>query len=117
MTNRHRYSVALRLHILRLLFGRNRKVSLTRRLTLISRRYEIAERTIWRWIARRRTGGVNALRDSLRSDTLTRRTARNVLSISTAAPLSIQLDNQYHISQDAMSGAVVQSRRATKVSS
>ena len=86
-----RYSLALRLRVLKLLFRRSRKFSFTRRLISLSRRYGIPARTFWRWVARHRAGGPNALRDLLRSDTLTRR-APNVVSIDPDTPVRLPLD-------------------------
>lgn len=85
---KRRYPLALRLRVLRLLFGRNRKLSFSRRLTLLSRRYRIAARTVWRWVRRYRAGGADGLRDHVRRDTLTRRAPANVASISGAEAVS-----------------------------
>jgi hypothetical protein len=87
-----RYPLALRLRLLRALFGGSLKLSFSRRLMLLSRRYLIADRTAWRWVRRYRAGGADGLRDHLRSDTLTRRAPANVASITPGAPVRLPLD-------------------------
>ncbi len=89
---RRRYPLARRLHILRLLFGRSRKLSFSRRLILLARRYGVADRTLWRWVRRYRLGGVDGMRDHVRRDTLTRRAPANVASITPGAPVRLPLD-------------------------
>lgn len=86
-----RYSLALRLRFLRVLFGPNCKFSLTRRLILLSRRYTVSQRQAWRWVALYRKAGADGLRDHLRSDTLTRRSP-GVLSIDTGASAYLPID-------------------------
>jgi transposase-like protein len=72
---RRRYPLELRLRCLRALLHPQRqpKSSFTRRVLLYSSRYGICDKSIWRWLRKYRSGGVDALRDHLRRDTLTRR--------------------------------------------
>jgi transposase-like protein len=91
-SKRRRYPVALRLRMLRLLFGRSCEISLSRELILLSRRYELSARTLWRWVALYRKGGANALRDLLRGDTLTHRAPANVASNTPGVAVRLPLD-------------------------
>lgn len=68
-----RFSVAMRIAHVRALLICERKQPLTWRVNCRARRFGIAQRTLWRWIARFRTGGADALRDSFRRDMFTRR--------------------------------------------
>ena len=92
---KRRYSLAIRLRILRLLFAQGRKSSLSRRVRLWAYRLGMKhDRTIYRWLRRYRDGGANELRDKLRSDTLTRRAPSNVLSITPDSPVRLPLDEK-----------------------
>ena len=70
----------------------SRKLSFSRRLILLARRYGVADRTLWRWVRRYRLGGVDGMRDHVRRDTLTRRAPANVASITPGAPVRLPLD-------------------------
>jgi transposase-like protein len=91
---RRRYPLWFRLQCLRALLAPQRppKSTFSRRVRLYAGRFNIAVSTIWRWLALYRKGGVDALRDHLRRDTLTRRAPANVASITSGAPVHLPLD-------------------------
>ncbi len=86
------YPVVLRTHVLRLLLAPGRKLSFTRRVALLSRRFGPSTRQIFRWLALYRKAGANELRDRMRSDLLTRRAPANITSITPGAAVRLPLD-------------------------
>jgi len=68
-----RLSVHERVRCIRALLDESRTTPLSARVNTRARRFGYSSRTIWRWLARFRRGGANALRDSFRRDALTRR--------------------------------------------
>jgi hypothetical protein len=79
LRGQRRHLLEIRLRALRALLSPQRmpKSSFSRRLFLYARRFRIAPASIWRWLRLFREGGVDALRDHLRRDTLTRRAPAN----------------------------------------
>ena len=67
------YSLQTRISVLRALLTGKRTLTLNKRVDRMARRRGPSVRTPWRWIARYRAGGVQNLRDRLRSDLFTHR--------------------------------------------
>ena len=101
-----RFPVEVRIRCVRALLAFERKQPLSWRVNSRARRFGISTRSLWRWLARYRRGGPDALRDPFRRDLLTRRVTDDVVTKFTGLGSVMLGDRFVFRTEDVFDGSI-----------